>query len=90
MAANGWYFLAELLLNKLEEYGGSRLGHGAQAVILKSPVLSCSIELSTAQKQSPGKKRDRGKEPKKKRNKKKERQKKRVRQSRRQPSDIPH
>lgn len=71
MAANGWYFLAELLLNKLEEYGGSRLGHGAQAVILKSPVLSCSIELSTAQKQSPGKKETEGKNQKKKRNKKK-------------------
>ncbi|GAA6073835.1 uncharacterized, partial [Tachysurus ichikawai] len=48
MAASAWYFLAELLLNKLEEYCSSRLGHSAQAVLLKGPVLSFSIELTTA------------------------------------------
>lgn len=50
MVANAWYILAELLLNKLEEYGHRRLGHGSQAVLLKGPVLSHSIELTTALK----------------------------------------
>lgn len=50
MAATGWYFLAILLLYKLEEYCSSCLGHRTQAVFLKGLVLSFSIELTTAQK----------------------------------------
>lgn len=46
MVANAWHILAELLLNKLEEYGHRRLGHGSQAVLLKGPVLSHRINHS--------------------------------------------